>query len=79
MKWTFKRNRIMDVLESNIHSFIIKIWLEEPARDNDPAIWRGRITHIPSGEKRYLSEIEEIRVFISPYLRKMGFDLSKPK
>lgn len=65
------RKRGMD-FESYTHSFIIKIWLEETAEEAGVALWRGRVTHVPSGERRYISDLDEIRAFIVPYLEKMG-------
>ena len=66
----------MDLLETTTHSFIIKIWLEETGDEAGEAVWRGRITHVPSGEKRYLKGLSEISTFILPYLESMGV---KPK
>ena len=58
----------MDRLESNTHSFVIKIWLE----DEELASWRGHITHVPSGQRCYFEELDRIAMFIAPYLETMG-------
>ena len=50
----------MDLLETTTHSFVIKIWLEETIEEAEEAVWRGRITHVPSGENRYVKELDEI-------------------
>ncbi len=63
----------MDSFESNTHSFIVKIWLEENGRIH----WRGHITHIPGGERRYLDDLEEIARFIRPHLQAMGVSLER--
>jgi len=60
----------MDLFESKTHSFIIKIWLEDDDRDK----WRGHITHVPSGVRRYLEDVSEITNFIMPYLEQMGVE-----
>jgi len=65
----------LDLIEFNTHSFIIKIWLEEPADDLHKGRWRGHITHVPSGERRYLQNLREIVAFIVPYLVSMGVRL----
>ncbi len=65
----------MDLVEFNTHSFIVKIWLEEPADDNRKGRWRGHITHVPGGERRYLKSLSEIVAFIVPYLVSMGVRL----
>lgn len=61
----------MDLFESHTNSFIIKIWLEESAGE-EGAKWRGKITHVPSGEKAYFLKLSEICLFILPYLKAMG-------
>lgn len=58
--------------ESTIHSFVIKIWLEETASKTDDAVWRGHITHIPDGERRYFQSLDEIGLVIAPYLEEVG-------
>ena len=62
----------MDLLETTTHSFVIKIWLEETIEEAEEAVWRGRITHVPSGENSYVKELDEITHFISPFLESMG-------
>ena len=57
----------MDIGESNVHSFIVKIWLEEES-DRAKPLWRGHITHVPTGERRYLKRLNDIRDFIERYL-----------
>ena len=58
--------------EFNVHSFIVKVWLEEEATKNSCTIWHGHITHVPSGDRRYLKNLDEIALFIQPYLEAMG-------
>ncbi|UCG26255.1 MAG: hypothetical protein JSW55_09825 [Chloroflexota bacterium] len=62
----------MELPEDTIHSFIVRIWLEEPIIRADEAVWRGHITHVPSGEKHYLSRPDDILRFVKPYLEKVG-------
>lgn len=65
----------MDSPEVNPHSFIIKIWLEETEEESGRAVWRGHITHVPSGERRYVQRLEDIPAFIAYYLKQMGVKL----
>ena len=65
----------MDDTESCSCSFVIKIWLEESARDGDPVRWRGRITQVPTGEQRYFQNLSDAILFIAYYLQKMGVKL----
>lgn len=60
----------MNLYETTTHSFIVKIWLEEA--DADQAMWRGHITHVSSGERRYLQRLEDIPLFLIPYLKQVG-------
>lgn len=61
--------------ETASHPFIVRIWLEETAEEAGEVIWRGHITHVPSGERLYLTRLEDITAFIAPYLDQMGVKL----
>lgn len=65
----------MDQPEEQTHSFIIRLWLEEWQDEKDSVMWRGHITHVASGERRYLQTLDGITAFIGPYLGKMGVPL----
>lgn len=62
-------------LENDTHSFIVKIWLEDRVEKTGRARWRGHITHVPSGVRRYLRSLDDITAFMQPYLRQMGVRL----
>ncbi len=62
----------MDEIESAAQSFIVRVWIEERAEEGGQSTWRGHITHVPGGERRYLKNLDEIGDFISPYLERMG-------
>lgn len=62
-------------LESNSQSFIVKIWVEERAVGTYRGFWRGHITHVSSGRRRYLENLDEIEDFIAPHLEEMGVKL----
>ena len=65
----------MDSLEPDTQSFIVRVWVEERAEEAGRGVWRGHITHVPSGERRYLKNLGEIEDFIAPYLEAMGVKL----
>lgn len=69
------RNITLEQIEASTHPFIIRIWLEEAAYESHPATWRGHITHVPSGKRRYLKDLDDIIDFIAPYLEGMGVKL----
>lgn len=64
----------MERREPTVHSFIVKVWSEELAEDT--VIWRGRITHVPSGRATYITQVDELAHFITPYLKQMGVQAS---
>lgn len=66
-----------DEIESIAQSFVLKIWLEERGQRAVSAIWRGYITHVASGERRYIKNLDGIASFIAPYLQRMGVQLSR--
>jgi len=63
---------IVELSEINTHSFIVKLWLEETNEETGRITWRGHITHVASGDRRYLKNLDEIAEFIAPYLESMG-------
>ena len=64
----------MELLESHTHSFVIKIWLEETPAEAGKAIWRGQITHVPSGKRRFIEDLDEIPLIVLPYLQEIGVE-----
>jgi len=58
----------MDLSESTLHSFIIKLWLEADGEKSEANIWRGYITHVPTGDRRYLKNLSDITDFVQEYL-----------
>ena len=62
----------MDPYESNTHSFIVKIWIEEFLEGPGQVLWRGRVTHVPDGRQSYFHNLEELVRFIRSYLQEMG-------
>lgn len=39
--------------------------------------WRGHITHVPSGERCYIRDLDEIPAFIASYLKGVGGKFQK--
>jgi hypothetical protein len=64
----------MDLPEDKSHSFMIRIWLERTVEETGYAKWRGHITHVYSGERRYVENLNGITAFIATYLERMGAD-----
>lgn len=66
----------MEPSDQQSHSFIVKVWSERTGRSAQNRAWRGRITHVPSGERRSIQRIEEIGMFMTPYLIQLGLRVS---
>ncbi len=64
----------MNVLETDSHSFIVRIWIEETAEEAGRVTWRGHITHVPSRKRQYLHKLEQLIQFITPYLDDLGVE-----
>jgi hypothetical protein len=58
----------MDLSEFSVHSFVIRIWLEETPDEAGRAKWRGRIVHVTSGTERYFEGFDEIALFVGACL-----------
>ena len=67
----------MELFEDKNHSFTIRLWSEEKVSDVEQDAWRGHITHVMSGKRKYLQNLEDISIFIRPYLSNKG--LKHPK
>ena len=57
-------------------SFVVKVWLEETVEEAGRAKWRGHVTHVASGERRYLESLTGVATFIRPYLERWGVKFS---
>jgi hypothetical protein len=62
----------MESIQPNTHSFVVKVWSEETGASPPAVVWRGQITHVPSGEQRSFHELSDIGAFVAPYLEQMG-------
>jgi hypothetical protein len=52
-----------------VHSFVIRMWQEQSDDKTHPAIWRGRITHIPDNEHQHFTDLKILVSFIESYLK----------
>jgi hypothetical protein len=58
----------MDQPEEPTHSFVVRIWR---ARSFQRYRLCGRITHVPDGEKRTFTRLDDMFNFMLPYLARM--------
>jgi hypothetical protein len=62
----------MALSDTGFEAFIVRIWLEETAEEAGHVLWRGHVTHVASGVRRALSNLEEIAGFIAAYIDGTG-------
>ena len=62
--------------QPDTQSFVVKVWLEETVEEVGQARWRGRVTHVASGKRRYFENLSGIAAFIKPYLERWGVKFS---
>jgi hypothetical protein len=63
-----------DLPAVNMQSFIVKIWVEEKGESEDKPPWRGSITHVGTGERRYVKNLDEITRYFRMYLQGIGIE-----
>jgi hypothetical protein len=59
---------------SSSQSFIVKIWLERNRKAPGRMIWRGTITHVPSGNRSYFKKLQELQDYFRAILKSMGLE-----
>jgi hypothetical protein len=64
----------MDLLETSIQSFVIKIWVEETIEEAGEVVWRGHIIHTHSGEKQHFKSMDEMVCLMGGYLQEIGIE-----
>ena len=57
-----------DENEVERYSFVVKIWVEEVNDSTQQIKWRGHITHVATGTRRYVERLQDITAFIQAYL-----------
>jgi hypothetical protein len=70
-------NLSIDPPDPHSNSFVVKVWIEETDVEMSQVAWRGHITHVFSGKRRYLKDLNEITTFVAPYLQAMGVKLTR--
>lgn len=66
-----------DVEGPEPQSFIIKVWIEESSEQAGHVVWRGHVTHVPSGLRRYVQSWQDIFAFLTQHLGPLGITLER--
>jgi hypothetical protein len=56
-------------IESDTHSFIIKIWVDDRDEESGRVTWRGHITHVASSQRQYFAGLSGLIAFLLPYFK----------
>jgi hypothetical protein len=62
----------MALPEANVQTFVLRIWLEDTQDDAGRTVWRGHITDVGNGERRYVQDLDGIVAFLVPRLELLG-------
>jgi hypothetical protein len=54
--------------EASLLSFVVRIWKEDSASEEQLPSWRGHITLVPHGERHYFTDISQIPDLIVAHL-----------
>jgi hypothetical protein len=58
--------------ESETRTFVLRIWREETAGEDGAARWRGHMTDVESGDKRYVQDLDGVVAFLMQHLQPWG-------
>ena len=64
----------MVLLEDGTQVFIVRVWLETREIKDAPVQWRGVVEHVPSGERHYFTDLNDIKAFVGSFLEDLGID-----
>jgi hypothetical protein len=68
---SIRREVVMELIESDVQSFIVKLWLE-PSEGNQLRLSHGYVTHVASGERRYFKDVGGVTEFVVECLEQAG-------
>ena len=49
-------------------AIVVRLWLESAEPEAEPAIWRGRVTHVPGGEECTVDSLAGIAYICATHL-----------
>ena len=69
LKSAIQRDGMVNQNQDTSHTFIVRFWLEPREIEDAKPIWRGVVEHVVSGKRHYLEDLNEVKAFISSYLK----------
>ncbi len=64
-------SQLVSPFDDGTQVFIVRVWREAREIPGAQPEWRGVVEHVPSGERRFFKELEEIIRFMSSYVPHM--------
>jgi hypothetical protein len=64
--------------QAKAHTFVVRVWVEEPGGGGRPGVWRGHVTHVLEGTRKHVQDLNQISEFIARYLREMDIEPEAP-
>lgn len=61
---------------TSIHSLVLKIWRRNGSSPGAQPAWHGHVTEVPSGDRVYANNPNELLLIVATHLRKLGAQLS---
>jgi len=58
--------------DAETRTFILRVWREADATEAGAARWRGHITDVESGQRRYVQNLDGIVAFLVQHLQPWG-------
>ncbi len=72
--------------EGQVHSFVIRLWLESREHLDAPSMWRGRVIHVQSGRYLHFQDLATLVAFLhqqsgwpDPFPAYLTDNLSSPR
>jgi len=69
-------HRSIGTERTKIHSLILKIWRRDDPTAVPQTSWHGQVTHVPSGDRVYSNNPNELLTNVAGQLRKLGVRLA---
>jgi hypothetical protein len=63
---------MMDLPEDHARSFIVRCRAESPPPGEGREGWLCQVIQVPSGERHYIRDLDQLVDFLAPYLRDAG-------
>jgi hypothetical protein len=67
---------VSDSSEAEVHSFLVKIWIEPAEGPRHRREWHGRVSHVSDGTVHAFRNLGCLSLYLGAYLRSAGLSVS---